>query len=106
MSVNIIEGFKLENHLRECEILVEELEEFNNEPTKIFYKELTLTDQLKLFLFESGQATLEYRGHEVETFMWDYEIAGLFDNFYIISPLELFEAIYRKRWRSIYDEYN
>lgn len=104
--MNIIDNFRLEDHLRECEIIVEEFEEFDGEATEIFYKELTLTDQLKLSLYESGQATLEYRGHEIETFMWDSEITGMIENFYLISAVELFDAVYRKRWRSILDESN
>lgn len=102
---HIIENFKLEDHLRDCEIVTEVFKDLDSYIT-IRHKELRLGEELTLFLYDSGQATLEYRGHEVDTIIWDEEAAGLFDNFYIISAFELFEALHNKRWRSIYDERN
>jgi len=105
MGNYVIENFNLEYYLKDCEIITKVVKDLDGYIT-LKHKELRLAEELTLYLYDSGQATLEYRGREVETFMWDKEAAGLFENFYFVSAFELFETLRSKRWRSIYDERN
>ncbi|MEI3606912.1 hypothetical protein SPD48_14505 [Pseudogracilibacillus sp. SE30717A] len=97
MNAYIIEGFKLEDHLRDCEIVSEVFKDLDGYIT-LKHKKLKLGEELSLYLYDSGQATFEYRDREVETFMWNEDAAELFEHFYSLRITDLFEFMYQRRW--------
>lgn len=95
MTTNIIENFKLEEHLLDCEIITEE-DQFGD----IWrHKEKRLSDELTLHLYDSGQANLVYKADSSwdNTFLWDSEAAAMIENIEYVTAIELFELMYRKR---------
>ena len=92
---------ELDKYLTEIEITAEHWTDIDGSQNVDYYKRAALAEELALYLYDSGQASLEYRGHEVETFIWDDEAAAMFDRFDELRAVELFEMIYRKRWRSV-----
>lgn len=98
-ATHIIENFNLKEHLTDCEIIVETYPEWGDDEDTVFKKK-QLSDELTLYLFDSGQANIEYLGDgsSDNTFMWDEEAARLFDNINHVSAIELFRVIYSKRW--------
>lgn len=93
--------FNLNDHLPYCEV---QTIKFNDGTPPIYYKELQLLNGLKLFLFEGGEATLAFESEEGNaeyTFYWDDNAAKLFDNFYVISAVDLFGLLYNKRWKAV-----
>lgn len=87
-----IKNFDLQNHLINCEVIAENIRGETHR-----HKRLKITDQLSLFLLESGQATLAYRGQEIETFMWDAECERVFNNVDSVTISDLFELMHNKR---------
>lgn len=94
MSKWIIEGFVLDDHLKNIE---KGSTDFEDGSPILYHKELNLTESLLLILFDSGQATLEFNGKEIATFRWVKEISEIFDNFREVTAVELFEAIQCKQ---------
>ena|SRR5690625_1428694 len=97
-TINIIENFNLDEHLPDVEITVESFPRFPDEYS--IYKRKQLSDELTLFLYDSGQANIEYKGDTSSdnTILWDGEAAAMIDNINYVSAIELFELMYRKRW--------
>lgn len=93
----------LNDYLKDLPIEKEELDDVGSTFT-YRYKRLDITDYLALILFDSGQATLEYREHEIETFYWDDEAEAMFAKIDDIQISELFRMMYSKRWKSIMDK--
>lgn len=87
-----IKNFDLENHLMNCEVIAE-----NIRGETYYHKRLKITDQLSLFLYDSGQATLAYRDQEIETFMWDTECERVFSDVDSVTISDLFELMDNKR---------
>lgn len=94
----IIENFNLKDHLPEIEITVESFPD-SGDDENIVFKKKRLSEELSLFLYDSGQAVIEYLGDTSgdTSFMWDEEAAEMFNNIEYVRALELFELIYRKR---------
>lgn len=97
---HIIENFNLSDHLEQLEIITEHLDDVDGSTFTTKHKALKLGEQLTLYLYDSGQATLEYRDREVETFMWDDEAAAMFADIDNVKISELFAMMYSKRWIS------
>lgn len=96
-------NINLNDYLKDLPIEKEELDDVGSTFT-YRYKRLDITDYLALILFDSGQATLEYREHEIETFYWDDEAEAMFAKIDDIQISELFRMMYSKRWKSIMDK--
>ena len=92
--------FNLAEHLQDCEIITEEYDDVGGGIYTIRYKALELGRHLRLLLFDSGQASLEYRRNEIETFYWDEESAELIADIDNVKIADLFAMMYSKRWVS------
>ena len=92
--------FNLNDHLKECEIITEQLREVDRSIFTLRHKELRIGEELALYLYDSGQATLEYRKHEVETFIWDEEAAAMIADIDNVKMVDLFSMMYGKRWEA------
>jgi len=93
-----IENYNLNDHLTDCEIITETYPRWEDE--SIVFKKKQLSDELTLFLFESGQAALEIGKNETGCaeleFLWTEEVAKTFDNINYINALELFAVVSRE----------
>lgn len=79
----------------------EELIDVDRSVIKYIFKRLNITEHLTLILYDSGQATLEYRNNEIETFWWDDEAAEMIAEIDNVKISDLFSMMYSKRWQSI-----
>lgn len=95
-----VNKFNLNDFMKDLPIQKEEFGDIDGSIFTYNYKQLYITDYLKLILFDSGQATLEYRGHEIETFYYDEESEAMFAKIDELKISELFEMMYGKRWES------
>src|SRR5699024_7641246 len=60
--------FDLKTSLPSVDIEVEPLKDIDGSDMSFRFKRLPIAEHLTLFLFDSGQATLEYDGNELTTF--------------------------------------
>ncbi|MFS0614810.1 hypothetical protein [Lederbergia ruris] len=98
---NVIE---LNKYFKEVEVTEEPWTDTDGGTYIDRFKEVKLGEALTLFLYDSGQATLELEndeGNMMHTFYWDDEAAEMFGNFSEVKAVELFGMIYRKRWRGL-----
>lgn len=91
--------FNLNEHLPEIDITVETFPDWPGETS--VYKKQRLSNELTLILYDSGQAVIEYRGDRSwdNTFYWNKEAAQLTEDIEYVHALELFEFLYRNRWK-------
>ena len=75
------------------EIEVEQLKDFDGSDMSFRFKRLNITEHLTLFLYEDGQATLEYDGNELLTFYWSDEVERMLSRVDDVSVSEFFEVV-------------
>lgn len=93
----------LNKYFPETEITTEIFKGYAKDDVIFRFKKMQLSTGLSLTLFGNGQATLVLKNNEgnaEHTFLWDDEVAEMFERFDEVRAVDLFEMIYRKRWRT------
>lgn len=85
--------FNFESSLPGVEIEVEQLKDFDGSDMSFRFKRLNITEHLTLFLYEDGQATLEFAGNELITFYWNEEVEEMLGRVDNVSIAEFFRVI-------------
>ena len=85
--------FELETSLPSVDIEVEPLKDIDGSDMSFRFKRLPIAEHLTLFLFDSGQATLEYDGNELTTFYWNDDVEQIVSRVDDVSVSEFFEVI-------------
>lgn len=88
-----VKYFNFEASLPDVEIEVEQLKDFDGSDMSFRFKRLNITEQLTLFLFDDGQATLEFDGNELLTFYWSDEVERMLERVDDVSVSEFFGVI-------------
>lgn len=76
----------------------ESFKEWDGSETIFRYKQLFITKELSLFLYESAQATLEFDGIEIITFYWNDDIEKMFNDIDNVKISELFNKMIETKW--------
>src|SRR5699024_5800236 len=85
--------FDLKTSLPSVDIEVEPLKDIDGSDMSFRFKRLNIAEHLTLFLFESGQATLEYDGNELTAFYWKADVEQMIIRVDDVSLSEFFEVI-------------
>lgn len=85
--------FDFESSLPGVDIEVEQLKDFDGSDMSFRFKRLNITEHLTLFLYEDGQATLEFDGNELLTFYWSDEVEEMLERVGDVSVSEFFRVI-------------
>lgn len=85
--------FDFEASLPGAEIEVEPLKDIDGSDMSFRYKRLHIAEHLTLFLFDNGQATLEFDGNELITFYWSDEVEQMLGRVDDVSVSEFFEVV-------------
>lgn len=87
----------LEDHLKHLEVISENFEDVDGSTLTLQHKKRELDNGLSIYLYDSGQVTLAYRGDEIETAYWNEETAEIFSEIENMTASELFEIMNRNR---------
>lgn len=85
--------FDFEASLPGVGIEVEQLKDFDGSDMSFRFKRLNIAEHLTLFLYEDGQATLEFDGNELLTFYWNDEVERMLGRVDDVNVSEFFEVI-------------
>lgn len=88
-----IDDFNLDEVLPEQSV-IEETDRFGDTWR---HKRLNLSGDITLIVFDSGQAALEIGVLTFIEFLWTEEVAELFERFYEVKAVEMFEILGRNR---------
>jgi len=85
--------FDFESSLAGADIEVEPLKDIDGSDMSFRFKRLNIAEHLTLFLFDDGQATLEFDGNELITFYWNEEVERMLERVDDVSMAEFFRVI-------------
>src|SRR5699024_2298415 len=85
--------FDFESSLPGADIEVEPLKDIDGSDMSFRFKRLNIAEHLTLFLFDDGQATLEFDGNELITFYWNEEVERMLERVDDVSMAEFFRVI-------------
>lgn len=85
--------FDFEQSLPHIEPEIEELTDVDGSDMSFRFKRLNITEHLTLFLFDNGQATLEFDGNELITFYWNDDVEQMVRRVDDVSVSEFFRVI-------------
>lgn len=89
MTYKTIDNFKLHEVLSDTDVI-----EFTDQFGDVMrHKEWAITEGVTLFVYDSGQAALEFPDHISIDFMWTGEVANMFDSVDDVKALELFDTL-------------
>lgn len=85
--------FDFEASLPNVDIKVEPLKDIDGSDMSFRFKRLNIAEHLSLFLFDNGQATLEFDGNELITFYWNDDVERMLGRVDDVSMAEFFGVI-------------
>lgn len=88
-----LESFELNEVLSDSKI-IEEVDTFGD---KWHHKERRITDDVILLVFENGQAALEISSNTAIEFMYNREVAEMFDVIDEVKAIELLQVLHRNK---------
>lgn len=98
-----VDNFIIEDWLTDTPTTYDKFTEIDGSVIHFKYKRKLLSEQLSLYIDgETGQANIEYYDFGDNTFLWDEEMERLFADVDSINLVELFTAMYDRRWIGIY----
>lgn len=85
--------FDFKASLPGADIEVEPLKDIDGSDMSFRFKRMNIAEHLTLFLFDDGQATLEFDGNELITFYWNDDVERMLSRVDDVSMAEFFGVI-------------